>query len=372
MTSDSEGEQARIDISFTMHAVPSSSDFAIVAEGSDASPSSPAHNNQLIEIASSPESMRQHGAEADCERSRSRGQLRDLCRAGTRATAAQHESDALVPLGESDIPAGGALSNTLDSLASSLCSITAAMEDQKKMAELQAAQLIEAKDRENMHIAQLREREFTIKNQQLDIARGNERARELEERLRQAEKASSTAQSQLWQARIEIAKEDLRQEMQTILSPTMCDTEQRLLKATPTSLSLGESCQSQFHTLWKCFVLIYHIPFKTDAAAAHLKQDLTPWRRARNLDKEGMSVEGRKKMEQFDKEMRQFTTGNFGYSDSDWQNMMQIYRRFWPFKGPTPEALDWWSLSIQELLQAVPWNNIFFPFKKVSAKYMKT
>ena len=273
---------------------------------------------------------------------------------------AQSESDALVPLEEPDAHAGGALSGTLDSLASSLCSVTAAMEGHKKMAELQAAQLTEAKDRENMHLAQLIERDYTIKNQQLDLSHANEKTRELEERLRQAEEASRTAVSQLWETRLEMAKEELRQEMHSIVASTAYATDQRPSIAASISLSLDDNCQCQFHTSWKCFVVMCHILFKIEAAGMHLKQELTPWRRARNLDKEGMSVEGRKRMEQFDKEIRHFTPGSTGYSDSDWQNMIKIYKKLWPFKGPTPEALDWWSLSTQELLQAVPWNNICF------------
>ena len=370
MNSDSEGEQPRIDISFPNHTVPSNSDFAIVAEGTDATPSSPVQNSQFIEITSSPESVPQRGsslpsasAEVDCERSRSRGQLRDLCRAGLRTTVAQSESDALLPLDEPDAHAGGALSNTLDSLASSLCSVTAAMEEHKKMAELQASQLAEAKDRENMHLAQLIERDYTIKNQQLDLLHANEKTRELEDRLRQAEEASRTAVSQLWETRIEMVKEELRQEMHSIVASTACDTDQRLSIAASITLSLDDNCQCQFHNLWKCFVVMYHIQFKIEAAGMHLKQELTPWREVRSrLRKKGMSVEGQKRMEQFDKEMRHFTTRSNSYSDPDWQNMMNIYEKFWPFKGPTPEALDWWSLSTQELLQAVPWTNFCFLF----------
>ena len=66
------------------------------------------------------------------------------------------------------------------------------MEDHQQMAELQAAQLKEAKDRETMRIAQLMEKDKTIANQQLDLLRANETARELETRLHQAEKTSRT------------------------------------------------------------------------------------------------------------------------------------------------------------------------------------
>ena len=146
--------------------------------------------------------------------------------------------------------------------------------------------------------------------------------------------------------------------MQTIVSPTMSDTEQRPLTANWKALSLGESSQS---SIWKCFVLIYHIQFKIDFVSSHLQRELTPWRRATNIDKESMSEEGRKTMAQFDKEMSRFRkTMNVStqWSESEWQQIMQVYRKLWPFKGPTPEALDWWSLSTRELLQAVPWNNL--------------
>ena len=138
MNSDSEGEQPRIDISFANPSVPSNFDFAIVDEGAEATPSSPVQNSQFIEISSSPDSVHQRGsglpsasAGVDCERSRSRGQLRDLCRAGLRATMDQNEANALVPMGEPDADADGAVSNTFNSLASSLRSVAAAMEDQK-------------------------------------------------------------------------------------------------------------------------------------------------------------------------------------------------------------------------------------------------
>lgn len=203
MNSDSEGVQPRIDISFANPSMPSNFDLAIVGDGAEATPSSPIQDSQFIEITSSPDSVCQHdsglpsaSAEVDCERSR--GQLRDLCRAGLRAAMDQSESDALVPMGEPDADADGALSNTFNSLASSLRSVTAAMEDHQKMAELRASQLKEATDRETMRLVQLMEKDNTILNQQLDLLRANEKNRELEERLRQAEEASRTAINQLW------------------------------------------------------------------------------------------------------------------------------------------------------------------------------
>jgi hypothetical protein len=205
MNAGKEGVPPRIDISFANPSIPSNFKLAIVGDGAEASPSSPVQDSELIEIASSPDSVRQHesglpsaSADVDCERSRSRGQLRDLCRAGLRAAMDQSESDALVPMGEPDADADGALSNTFNSLASSLRSVTAAMEDHQKMAELRASQLKEATDRETMHLVQLMEKDNTILNQQLDLLRANEKNRELEERLRQAEEASRTAINQLW------------------------------------------------------------------------------------------------------------------------------------------------------------------------------
>ena len=50
------------------------------------------------------------------------------------------------------------------------------------------------------------------------------------------------------------------------------------------------------------------------------------------------------------------------YLDAEWQNLVRVYKKLWPFKGPAPEALDWWSLSTQELLQAVPRTNLYFIF----------
>jgi hypothetical protein len=170
MNSDSEGVQPRIDISVANPSMPSNFDLAIVGDGAEATPSSPVQDSQFIEITSSPDSVCQHdsglpsaSAEVDCERSRSRGQLRDLCRAGLRTTMDQSESDALVPMGEPDADADGALSNTFNSLASSLRSVTAAMEDHRKLAELRESQLTEAKDRETIHVAQLMEKQHNLK-----------------------------------------------------------------------------------------------------------------------------------------------------------------------------------------------------------------
>ena len=109
--------------------MPSNFNLAIVGDGTEASPSSPVQDSELIEIESSQDSVRQHesglpsaSADVDCERSR--GQLRDLCRAGLRAATDQSESGALVPMGEPDADADGALSSTFHSLAASLRSVT--------------------------------------------------------------------------------------------------------------------------------------------------------------------------------------------------------------------------------------------------------
>ena len=375
MNSDSESEQPRIDISFANSAVPSNFDFAIVDEGAEASPSSPVQDSELIEIASSQDSVRQHGsglpsasAEVDCERSRSRGQLRDLCRAGLRAAMDQSESGALVPMGEPDADADGALSQTFNSLASSLRSVTAAMEGHQKMAELQASQLKEAKDRETMHIAQLMEKDKTIANQQLDLLRANETARELETRLRQADETSGTAVNQLWERRIEAAKEELRDEMRNILSSTVCGTDQRLsIAASATISQMALDDKGQFHDIWKCLVVLYHIIFQKENIYMHFKDELTPWRRTQSVNKRGiqLSVQGKQKMEKYDKETQHVIDNrkrSKDYLDAEWQNLVRVYKKLWPFKGPAPEALDWWSLSTQELLQAVPRTNLYFIF----------
>ena len=88
-------------------------------------------------------------------------------------------------------------------------------------------------------------------NQQLDLLRANEKNRELEERLRQAEEASRTTVNQLWGTRIEMAKEELREEMRNIVSSTVCGTDQRLsvaASATISQMSLDDECQ--FHDVW--------------------------------------------------------------------------------------------------------------------------
>ena len=201
-------------------------------------------------------------------------------------------------------------------------------------------------------------------NQQLDLLRANEKNRELEERLRQAEEASRTTVNQLWGTRIEMAKEELREEMRNIVSSTVCGTDQRLsvaASATISQMSLDDECQ--FHDVWKCLVVLYHIIFQIDGVYMHFKEELTPWRRVENIKKPGMqlSVQCKQKMEKFDSETRHVIANRKkSYSDAEWQNLLKIYKKLWPFKGPTPEALDWWSLSTQELLQAVPWTNFYF------------
>ena len=107
MKSESEDEQPRVDISLVQPSMPSNFGIAMVGAGTEASPSSPAQDKQLVEITSSPESVRQGGCELsstyariNCERSRSRGHLRELCRAGLRLGDEHRESDALVPTEE--------------------------------------------------------------------------------------------------------------------------------------------------------------------------------------------------------------------------------------------------------------------------------
>ena len=78
-----------------------------------------------------------------------------------------------------------------------------------------------------------------------------------------------------------------------------------------------------------------------------------------------LSVQCKEKMDKFDKEAKHIIVNprkGKDYSDAEWQNLMRIYKKLWPFKGPTPEALDWWSVSTEELLQAVPWTNLYFIF----------
>ena len=127
----------------------------------------PAQDKQLVEITSSPESVRQGGCELsstyariNCERSRSRGHLRELCRAGLRLGDEHRESDALVPHRRTIYAhEDGALLSTFDSFASSLRSVTAALEDQRKLTDLQESQLAEARDQATTQSAQLLERQ---------------------------------------------------------------------------------------------------------------------------------------------------------------------------------------------------------------------
>ena len=114
--------------------------------------------------------------------------------------------------------------------------------------------------------------------------------------------------------------------------------------------------------------------FKIKGVSLHFREELAPWRRAHNVAESGikLSVQGSTQtMEKFDKETRHVIANQKHecvYSDSEWQNLLRIYKKLWPFKGPMPEALDWWSLSTQELVQAVPWTNLFFKFNHVVIK----
>ena len=180
---------------------------------------------------------------------------------------------------------------TFDSFASSLRSVTAALEDQRKLTDLRESPLAEARDQATTQPAQLWERDNTILNQRIDLLRAEEKNRELEERLRKAEEtarridllraeekdreleerlqkaeeAARAAVNELWETRFEMAKDEFPEEMRNIVSSTASGADQRIpVKASPeiSQLSLHEGCQ--LNAIWKCLVVLYHIMFKIE------------------------------------------------------------------------------------------------------------
>ena len=365
MKSESEDEQPRIDISLVQPSMPSNVGIAMVGAGTEASPSSPAQDKQLVEITSSPESVRQGGCELsstyariNCERSCSRGHLRELCRTGLRLGDEHRESDALVPTEELYAHEDGALLSTFDSFASSLRSVTAALEDQRKLTDLRESQLAEARDQATTQSAQLLERQpllpFGVSPPIL------------------CHSPLHATDRFFWQSLLPFGFS-----LPILCSPLLpdCAADQRISAedSTETSqLSLHEGCQ--LNAIWKCLVVLHHSMFKIKGVSLHFREELAPWRRAHNVAESGikLSVQGSTQtMEKFDKETRHVIANQKHecvYSDSEWQNLLRIYKKLWPFKGPMPEALDWWSLSTQELVQAVPWTNLFFKFNHVVIK----
>ena len=84
------------------------------------------------------------------------------------------------------------------------------------------------------------------------------------------------------------------------MSSTVYDADQRLAveaSATISQMSLDDECQ--FHEIWKCLVVLYHIIFQIEGISIHFKEELTPWRRVHTLYNTGMrlSVEGKQKIE---------------------------------------------------------------------------
>ena len=131
----------------------------------------------------------------------------------------------------------------------------------KKIAELRESQLTEAKDRETMHVAQLMEKDNTILNQQLDLLRADEKNRELEERLRQTEEASRTTVNQLWETRIKMAKEELRDEMRNLCLPRyMMRIRGSLLRLQPPYLKcrwMTNANSMKFGNAWLFCITLY-------------------------------------------------------------------------------------------------------------------
>lgn len=172
----------------------SSFGIEVVDAGVTGSPRSPRQCSQLVEITSSPESAHENvifsrpsaSVDPDCERSRSRDQVRERCRAGVRLADDSTGSAPLVPLEDLASDADDALLTTFNSFASSIRSITATLDDQRRLTDLQAAQFAEH-DRtleEQRAIAETRsaqslERDNMIQNQRLDLLRAEEKSKAL-------------------------------------------------------------------------------------------------------------------------------------------------------------------------------------------------
>ena len=107
-----------------------------------------------------------------------------------------------------------------------------------------------------------------------------------------------------------------------------------------------------------------------DGVGLHPEEELTPWRRTQFVrETHKMSVQGTQTMKKFDQETQRIIDHRGKrkvFSESEWQDLMRIYKQLWPFKGPRPEALDWWTLTTTELVQAVPWHIMLsFLFNKL-------
>lgn len=169
----------------------------------------------------------------------------------------------------------------------------------------------------------------------------------------------------MWEKRFEVAKEELREEMRHILS----NAEGAQLPVadhdlTETSLlSVYEGCEC--NTIWSCCVVLYYIGFTIENKSLYGHSD-SPWRAPPipgqiQQNKIEMSAKGWQLMERFNQQVqcvtnrRKLTTT---FSDSEWQELLKIYRKLWPFNDPKPEALDWWSRSTTELVQAVSWTDL--------------
>ena len=128
MESESDDDHPRLHISFTNPSMQSSFVIEVVDAGVTGSPRSPTQWSQLVEITSSPESAHENiifsrpsaSVDPDCERSRSRDQLRELCRAGVRLADDSTGSGPLVPLEDLASDADDALLTTFNSFASSI------------------------------------------------------------------------------------------------------------------------------------------------------------------------------------------------------------------------------------------------------------
>lgn len=193
MESESDDDHPRLHISFTNPSMQSSFGTEVVDAGVTGSPRSPRQCSQLVEITSSPESAHEiifsrpsASVDPDCERSRSRDQLRELRRAGVRLADDSTGSGPLVPLEDLASDADDALLITFNSFASSIRSITAALDDQRRLTDHQAAQFAEH-DRtleEHRAIAETRsaqslERDNMFLNQRLDLLRAEEKSKAL-------------------------------------------------------------------------------------------------------------------------------------------------------------------------------------------------
>ena len=77
------------------------------------------------------------------------------------------------------------------------------------------------------------------------------------------------------------------------------------------------------------------------------------WRREQCLLKCGVLIQkGEEKIRKFEQQVAALPGRKGGrWEQAEWNEIEKIFRKFWPFKGPAPQPLDWWSLTNQSSWQ---------------------